>query len=179
MTKEKKTAIVLIDIQGRLAEIMYENDKLFKNLQILIKGAQLLSIPIIWTEQLPEKLGRTTKRISDLLINQKPIIKSEFSSVKNEEFSDTIKNKKYNHFLISGIETHVCVYQSAKDLLNLGHEVELIVDATSSRAELNRNIGIEKIISLGGKVTTVEMLLFEKQKIALGDKFRELIKIVK
>ena len=179
MTKEENTAIVLIDVQGKLAEIMYDNDELLKNLEILIKGAQLLDIPIIWTEQLPDKLGATTKQISNLLPHQKPIIKSEFSCVKNNEFSDLLKENGYNHFLLCGIETHVCVYQTAKDLLGLGHDVELIIDAVSSRTELNRNIGIEKITSLGGKVTTVEMLLFEKQEIAVGDKFRELIKIIK
>ena len=111
--------------------------------------------------------------------NKRPIIKSEFSCVKNEEFSDIIKDEKYNHFLLCGIETHVCVYQTAKDLLILGHGVEIIVDGVSSRTELNRKIGIEKITSLGGKVTSVEMLLFEKQEIAIGDKFRKLINIVK
>ncbi len=179
MTKERKTTIVIIDVQGKLAEIMQDRDKLFKNIEILIQGAQLLDIPIIWTEQLPEKLGGTTKRISELLTNQKPIVKSEFSCVKNVEFSDLIEKKEYNNFLLCGIETHVCVYQTAKDLIDLGYEVELIADAVSSRTELNRNIGIERITSLGGKITSVEMLLFEKQEIALGDKFRELIKIVK
>ena len=179
MTIERKTAIVLIDVQGKLAEIMYDSDKLSNNLEILIKGAQLLDIPIIWTEQLPEKLGSTTKRISTLLTNQNPIIKSEFSCVKNVEFSNIIKDEKYNHFLLCGIETHVCVYQTAKDLLILGHGVEIIVDGVSSRTELNRKIGIEKTTSLGGKVTNVEMLLFEKQEIAGGNKFRELINIVK
>jgi nicotinamidase-related amidase len=179
MTKERKTAIVLIDIQGKLAQIMYNSTKLFKNIEILIKGARLLNIPIIWTEQLPEKLGATSKQLSDLLTGQKPIIKSEFSCVKNVEFSDLIEQKKYNHFLLCGIETHVCVYQTAKDLLKFGQEVELIIDAVASRTELNKRIGIDKIISLGGKVTTVEMLLFEKQEIAVGNKFRELINIVK
>ena len=179
MTIERKTAIVLIDVQGKLAKIMYDSEKLFKDLEILIKGAQLLDIPIIWTEQLPEKLGATTERISKLLANQKPIIKSEFSCVKNVNFSYLLGKKKYNHFLLCGIETHVCVYQTAKDLLILGHEVEIIGDGVSSRMELNRNIGIEKIISLGGKITSVEMLLFEKQEMAAGEKFRELIKIVK
>ncbi len=179
MTKERKTAVVLIDVQGKLAEIMQNSTKLFKNIEILIKGAQLLDIPIIWTEQLPEKLGATIKRISELLINQKPIIKSEFSCVKNVEILDLLEKKGYNHFLLCGIETHVCVYQTAKDLLTLGHEVEIIADGVSSRTELNRNIGIEKIISLGGKITSVETLLFEKQEIAIGNKFRELINIVK
>ena len=179
MTTERKTAIVLIDVQGKLAETMQNSNELFKNIEILIKGAQLLDIPIIWTEQLPEKLGSTTERISTLLANQKPIVKSEFSCVKNIEFSDLLEQKEYNHFLLCGIETHVCVYQTAKDLIELEHDVELIIDAVSSRTELNMNIGIDKIISLGGKVTSVEMLLFEKQEIAIGEKFRELIKIIK
>jgi len=179
MTKERKTVIVLIDVQGKLAEIMYKSDKLFKNLEILIKGAQLLDIPIIWTEQLPKKLGATTERISTLLANQKTIIKSEFSCVKNDEFAELIIDNGYKHFLLCGIETHVCVYQTTNDLLNLGHDVEIIADAVSSRTELNKNIGIEKITSLGAKVTSVEMLLFEKQEIAEGEKFRELIKIIK
>jgi nicotinamidase-related amidase len=179
MTKERKTAIVLIDVQGKLAQIMHNSEELYKNIVILIKGAQLLDIPIIWTEQLPEKLGATADQISSLLTKQKPIIKNEFSCVKNEEFLSLINIEKYNHFLLCGIETHVCVYQTAKDLLNIGHEVELIADAVSSRTELNKNIGIEKITLLRGKVTSVEMLLFEKQEIAVGNKFRELIQIVK
>ena len=73
----------------------------------------------------------------------------------------------------------MCVYQTAQDLLNLGHEVEIIIDGVSSRTELNKNIGIEKITSLGAKVISVEMLLFEKQEIAVGNEFRELIKIIK
>lgn len=179
MTMERKTAIVLIDVQGKLAEIMQNSEELFKNIKILIRGAQLLDIPIVWTEQLPEKLGVTSERISELLPNQKPIIKSEFSCVKNAEFSTLITKGKYNHFLLCGIETHVCVYQTAKDLLNLEYDVEIIADAVSSRTELNRNIGIERITSLGGKITSVEMLLFEKQEIAVGERFRGLIKIVK
>jgi len=179
MRTDRKTAIVLIDVQGKLAEIMYESDKLIDSLEILVKGAQLLDIPIIWTEQLPEKLGTTTERLGKLLKNQNPIIKSEFSCVKNAEFSAFIKNNKYNHLVLCGIETHVCVYQTAKDLLALGHEVEIIIDGVSSRTELNKNIGIEKITSLGAKVISVEMLLFEKQEIAVGKEFRELIKIIK
>jgi nicotinamidase-related amidase len=179
MTKELKTAIVIIDIQGKLAEIMHQSEQLFKNVEILIKGAKLLNIPILWTEQLPDKLGPTNKRISDLLIDQTPIIKSEFSCLRNADFRDRIKKENFNHFLVCGIETHVCVYQTIKDLLYLGHEVELIADAVSSRTEQNKFIGVDKIKALGAKLTSVEMLLFEKQEIAQGDTFRELIKIIK
>ena len=103
MSIERKTAIVLIDIQGKLAEIMHDSESLFYNVEILIKGANLLKIPIIWTEQLPDKLGTTIKRISKLFSNQKPIIKSEFSCVRNNDFSNHIEKEKYNHFLVCGI----------------------------------------------------------------------------
>ena len=179
MTKERKTAIVLIDIQGKLAEIMHESDQLFNNVETLIKGAKLLNIPIIWTEQLPDKLGSTNDRLKALLADNNPIIKSEFSCVKNSGFRTFIEQEEYNHFLICGIETHVCVYQTTKDLLDLGYNVELIADAVSSRTRLNKDIGIEKMVSLGAQLTNVEMLLFEEQEIAVGDTFRELIKIIK
>ena len=179
MTKERKTAIVLIDIQGKLAEIMYESKQLFNNVEILIKGAKLLDIPIIWTEQLPDKLGITTERVRQLLLDQKPIIKSEFSCVRNKNFLNNIDKEDFNHFLVCGIETHVCVYQTVKDLLELGHKVELIADAVSSRTKQNKTIGLEKMRSLGAKLTSVEILLFEKQEVAAGDTFRELIKIIK
>ena len=179
MSKEIKTAIVLIDVQGKLAEIMHESDTLLKNLEILLRGALLLEIPIIWTEQLPDKLGATSERLSKLLASQKPIIKSEFSCVRNTNFSDLVQQEEFNLFFVCGIETHVCVYQTAKDLLKQGFDVEVVADVVSSRTEQNKNIGIEKMVSLGAKLTNVEMLLFEKQEIAIGDTFRQLIKIIK
>ena len=142
MTKTRKTVIVIIDIQGKLAEIMHNATQLFRNVEILIRGARLLNIPIIWTEQLPNKLGPTTDQIRSLLNEQKPIIKSEFSCMKNKEFFDLVKQEQYNHFLVCGIETHVCVYQTIKDLIEIGHDVELIADAVSSRTNLNFDIGL-------------------------------------
>jgi len=179
MSKDRKTAIVLIDIQGKLAEIMHDADQLFTNVEKLIRGAKLLNIPIIWTEQIPDKLGSTTERLASLMSDKKPIIKSEFSCVLNTEFLKYIEKEQFNHFLVCGIETHVCVYQTVRDLLELGHEVELIADAVSSRTKLNTEIGIDKMLLHGAQVTNVEMLLFEKQIIAEGDEFRELIKIIK
>jgi len=179
MNTKIKTSIVLIDVQGKLAEIMFNSSELLHNLEKLVKGAKLLEIPIIWTEQLPNKLGNTTPRISKLLSTQKPIIKSEFSCYRNASFFDFITRKKFNNFLLCGIETHICVYQTAKDLLKQEHNVEIIADATSSRTEQNKKIGIEKMTSLGAQMTSVEMFLFEKQEIALGSKFKDLIEIIK
>ena len=75
MLDQKKSILVIIDVQGKLARIMHNNDKLFTNLHILVSGMKLLNIPIIWMEQLPDKLGSTIPEIKNVLIDQKPIIK--------------------------------------------------------------------------------------------------------
>lgn len=179
MIKLEKSAIVLIDVQGKLAHLMFEKGSLFNNIKILVQGAKLFNIPIIWTEQLPEKLGPTVPEIAKLLHNNKPIEKNVFSCVRNNEFLKRQNTLGAAYFFLAGIETHICVYQTALDLLRAGHEVEVIVDAVSSRNELNKTIGIERIVQSGGRRTTVETLLFEIQEVAEGKRFKELINLIK
>ena len=172
-------ALLIIDIQGNLAQLMYEKENLFKNVQLLIHGARLLNIPIIWTEQLPDKLGLTVPEISKLLSTQKPIIKDVFSCGRNDEFTDQLKKIHPKYVFLAGIETHICVYQTARDLLKNNYQVEIVADATSSRIQSNKKIGLEKIKDEGGCLTSVETLLFEIQGTAIGRQFRELIKLIK
>lgn len=179
MPDNLRKAIVVIDVQGNLAQTMVNKIDLFRNLNILVKGAKILDLPVIWMEQLPDKLGSTIPEIQEVLVNQKPIIKNVFSCVQNDEFLNKIEELKINHFYLAGIETHVCVYQTAVDLLKLDHGVDIIVDAVSSRTELNKKIGLERINSAGGQNTTVETLLFEHQKVAEGEQFRKIIKLIK
>ncbi|MEI6810422.1 MAG: isochorismatase family protein, partial [bacterium] len=90
-----------------------------------------------------------------------------------------IKKTKRKQVLLSGIETHVCVYQTAVDLLGSGYEVQVVADAVSSRTPENKRIGLERIRDAGGVVTSTEMALFEMLKEAKGDKFKEILKAVK
>ena len=179
MKTAHNSALLIIDIQGNLAQLMYEKENLFKNVQLLIHGARLLNIPIIWTEQLPDKLGSTIPEVSELLSTQKPIIKDVFSCGRNDEFTDQLKNIHPKYVFLAGIETHICVYQTARDLLKNNYQVEIVADATSSRIQSNKKIGLEKIKDEGGCLTSVETLLFEIQGTATGEQFRELIKLIK
>ena len=179
MLESKNTVLVIIDIQGNLARIMQDADALFRNLAILIKGARLLDVPIIWMEQLPEKLGPTVIEVSKNLDGLKPIEKDVFSCVKNDEFNSQMNEIKPDTILLAGIETHICVYQTAMDLLDRNLNVEVIADATSTRLEHNKGIGLEKIRCAGGEITSVETVLFEIQGRATGDKFKELLKLLK
>jgi len=173
------TAVVIVDVQGKLANLMHEKELFFQNIIKLIKGSQVLEIPILWNEQLPDKLGETIPEIKELFDNQSPFVKSSFSCCGNDKFNQHLTSLKSKNILLAGMETHVCVYQTALDLLESGYNVYLVADAVSSRTLENKQIGIEAIRENGASVTNVEMAFFEMLKEATGDKFKQIIKIVK
>jgi nicotinamidase-related amidase len=179
MLESKNTILVIIDVQGKLAQIMHDREDLIKNLQILISGAKLLEIPIIWMEQLPDKLGPTIPEIQELLPDMEPIVKDVFSCGKNEEFNGRLQELHVHDIILAGIESHVCVYQTAMDLLDQDYAVHVAADAVSSRTDSNKQLGLERMLLEGVVQTSVEMVLFELQGVATGDRFRELAKLVK
>ena len=120
MLKPDSTILSVIDVQGRLAHAMYNKETLFENLQKLIKGVKIFGIPILWTEQNPEGLGPTIPEVANLLSDISPISKLSFSCCGNECFMEALRGLNRNQVLLAGIEAHVCVYQTAVDLVNLG-----------------------------------------------------------
>ena len=179
MLKPTNSALVIIDVQGKLARIMQNADDLFKNLSALIKGARVLEVPVIWMEQLPDKLGSTVEEVSDHLDGLEPIAKDVFSCGQNDEFNSRLTDIEPENVVLAGIETHICVYQSAMDLLEKDYNVEVVADATSTRLEHNKEIGLEKIRRAGGQITSVETVLFELQGKATGEQFKQIIEIIK
>jgi len=175
----ENTVLLVVDVQGRLAHLMCEKEALFESVQKIIKGMQILDIPILWTEQNPEGLGATIPEIAHLLSNIQPIPKLSFSCCGNERFMQALKAMNCKQVLITGIEAHICVYQTAVDLINLGYEVQVVADAVSSRTFENKGIGLEKMKDGGASLTSTETALFELLKIAEGPKFKEIIKIVR
>jgi len=174
-----KTALVIIDVQEKLSRVMHEKEKLFENLQKLVKGVKLLNIPIIITEQNPNGLGPTVSEIAPLLTDIKPVTKFSFSCCSEEPFLRQLEMLNRKQVLLAGIETHVCVYQTAVDLIEAGYEVHTVVDCVSSRTLENKNLALDKMKSEGANLTSVEIALFELLKTAANPKFKELSKIVK
>jgi len=179
MLEADSCVLVVIDIQGKLAQLMYRKEALFENAQKLIKGAQILEVPIIVTEQYPKGLGPTIPEIAALFLNFKPLPKVAFSCCGDEGFRQELMAVNRRQILICGIETHVCVYQTTVDLLASGYEVEVVADVVSSRTAENREIALQRIRDEGAGTTSVEMALFELMKAAEGPKFKEVSKIVK
>ncbi|MGD9278076.1 MAG: hydrolase [Desulfobacterales bacterium] len=179
MLKIENTTLLIVDIQGNLAHSMHGKELLFKNVQKLIKGIQILGIPILWVEQNPRGLGLTIPEIADLLSDIQPISKMSFSSCRNDCFVQALNALNRKQVLIAGIETHVCVYQTAAELVDIGYDVQVVTDAVSSRNMENKEIGLQRMRDSGVSLTSVETALFELLKVAEGEQFREILKIVK
>ncbi|MBN1627829.1 MAG: hydrolase [Deltaproteobacteria bacterium] len=179
MLKIENTALIIVDIQGNLALAMHEKELLFRNVRKLIKGIQVLGIPILWTEQIPQKLGPTIPEIADLMSGIHPVSKLSFSCCQDETFLRALKALDRKQILISGIEAHICVYQTTADLIDLGHEVQVVTDAVSSRNIEDKLIGLQRMRDSGASLTSVETSLFELLKTAEAKHFKEILNIVK
>ena len=176
---KEQSVLVIVDVQGKLAKIMSGSEGLIERLGLLIDGAKLLNIPIIWLEQLPDKLGPTVESLGVKLSPEQPIAKSSFSGYGDDAFRQRLNDEGRKQVILAGIETHVCVYQTAQDLLENNYEVTGVSDGVSSRTEDNKQTGLQMMTQRGAKLSCVESVLFELQQKAEGDVFRELIKLIK
>lgn len=171
-------ALIVIDVQEKLFRVIHQKEKLADNLQRLIRGIQVLKLPVITTEQYPRGLGPTISEVARLL-STPPIPKLSFSCCGNEDFLKRLKALKRTQLLVAGIESHVCVYQTVADLVNCGYEVHAVTDAVSSRTPENREIGFKLMSRSGGVLTSVEAALFELLRVAGSEEFKAVSSIVK
>jgi len=179
MLSRTAAVLVIVDIQGNLAKAMFDKENLFANTVKLIRGFKVLNLPIIVTEQIPQKLGPTLPQIAAELDGVKPIAKESFSCWNEINFKEQLESLPRRHVVLLGIETHVCVYQTALDLLANGYQVHLAADAVSSRTPENRQIGIDAMKTAGVHITSTEMVLFELLRTASDPKAKDFFKIVK
>jgi len=180
MLQIENTFLIIVDVQGNLAQAMYEKGSLFNSLRQMIRGADTLELPIIWLEQIPEKIGHTIPQVAEHMPEGlEPIPKSSFSACGEPHFVQALKTVNRKQAVVAGIETHICVWQTVTDMLSKGYEVQVLTDCVSSRTLENKQVGLDRIKDAGGKLTTTEMTLFELLKAAEGPKFKEIIKIIK
>jgi len=179
MISRTDAVLVIVDIQGNLAQAMFDKENLFANTVKLIKGVKALNIPIVITEQIPQKLGKTLPQIAVEIEGFDPIAKESFSCWDENKFKERLNTIGRRHVILIGIECHVCVYQTALDLIANGYTVHLVADVVSSRTPENRQIGIDAMKNAGARLTSTEMVLFEILGTAADPKAKEFFKIVK
>jgi nicotinamidase-related amidase len=180
--QRNEALLVIIDVQERFVPVIDRFDSVLANLDRLVRGMHVLDIPLLVTEQYVKGLGPTVAALQETLratAGYRPIEKSCFSAAGSGEFLAELRRLKKKQILLAGIEAHVCVYQTAVDLLAAGHEVTLLVDAVSSRTAENRELAIRRLASEGAKLASTEMVLFEMLVESGTDEFRAISKIVK
>jgi len=171
--------LLVIDVQGKLADLAYRAETMQKNVRTLIEGCGVLNIPVVATEQYPKGLGHTIESVAAVLGDAPVIEKDSFSCCGEYNFEVKLNELHKTDIVVCGIEAHVCVYQTVRDLLALGYNVHLVTDAISSRTEENWRLGMRKCEALGAKLTSAEMLLFELLQKSGTDQFKAISKLVK
>lgn len=171
-----RTALVVVDVQEAFRPAVREFDRIAKNAAVLVQGAKALGVPVIATEQYPRGLGDTVPEVAEHLEGALgPLEKTAFSAVAAEGFDLDGRDQA----LLCGIEAHVCVSQTAHDLLGRGVEVHVARDAVTSRTEENAELGLHKMEGAGAVVTSVETALFELLGAAGSDEFKAVQRLVK
>ncbi|MDX2128189.1 MAG: isochorismatase family protein [Chloroherpetonaceae bacterium] len=179
MISRVDTGLILIDMQGKLARVVDGSERLIANSSNLVRAASILGLPLIWLEQTPEKLGITVPEIAGLLTEKKPLTKSTFNACDTAHIKEAILKENVSTWLICGIEAHICVYQTALGVKELGKNVEVIGDAVGSRTVENKERALQKLIQNGIGITTVEMCLYELIKDAQSEHFKSILSLIK
>ena len=179
MLSMDNTALVIIDVQGKLAYQVERSKQVLDNIRLLLQGFQLFELPIVVTEQYPKGLGPTVTEVGELIPDINPLEKTTFNACLKEEFLKEIDRWGKKQLLVAGVETHVCVFQTVAGLLENSYQVHVVSDAVSSRSSLNREKALERMKDLGAVITTTEMALFELVKRGEGEVFKGFIRLVK
>jgi nicotinamidase-related amidase len=178
ITKENTVGLI-IDIQERLFPVMLENEKLLKNCKILIQGLNELKLPLVTTQQYTKGLGETLPEIKSLIPNYTFIEKIEFSCCDEPAFMKRIKELGVKNIIICGIESHVCVLQTAVDLKEAGLNPIVVMNCVSSRTAENIELAKERFRYENIMMTSYESILFELTRSSGRPEFRAISKIVK
>ncbi len=178
ITKENTIGLI-IDIQERLVPAMFENELLLKNCCILINGLNELGIQLVVTQQYTKGLGETAREIRDVISDFNYIEKRDFSCCDEPVFAEKLKNLDTKNIIICGIESHVCVLQTAVDLKAAGYNPVVVMDCVSSRAPESIEIARERFRFEGIMMTSYESILFELTRSAAAPEFKAISKLVK
>ncbi len=176
---DKDNACVLvIDVQEKLIPVMWNWAPVEKYCRALILAARELGLPVLATEQYPKGLGTTVASIREAL-GSAPLVKMHFSCGADPEFTKALAATGKKQVLVAGIEAHVCVFQTVRDLLDQGYQVFLCADAVTSRMEEHRRIAIEQMRDMGAVVTSAETSIFDLLHVCGTPEFKRVSPLVR
>jgi len=176
---KENTIGLVIDIQERLVPVMEENEQLVENCRKLIQGLQILGVNLLVTQQYSKGLGETIDEIKSVINDFQYIEKKDFSCYDEPVFAEKLKRSGAENVIICGIESHVCVLQTAIDLKEAGFVPVVVMDCVSSRSFDNVDLAMKRFRYEGILMTSLESILFELTRSAAAPGFKEISKLVK
>jgi nicotinamidase-related amidase len=181
LLKPENCALLVIDIQEKLLPPIFEKDRLLKNCALLIRAAQLLNVPSVSTTQYAKALGNTVPEIASLMPDTAAFDKQAFSCFGSDAFCASLKRVpgQRNTLLLCGMESHICVMQTALTALNEGYIVHIASDAISSRTQSNWRTGIDRMRAAGAVISSTEMMIYELMRGSNAPAFKELLPYLK
>jgi nicotinamidase-related amidase len=180
MLRPEDCALAVIDIQEKLLTQIFEKERVLRNAQLLIRLAEILSLPIILSTQYEKGLGKTVDGISSMLPETKPLDKLEFGCFGNSEYCSAVgKLANRTTLLLCGIESHICVTQTSLGALNQGLNIHVAADAVSSRTELNWKLGLNRMQAAGAVLSSTEMMIYELLGRSGTPAFKEMLRHLK
>ncbi len=177
--ERKRSVLVVVDVQERFRGLIDGFDELLRNCSRLMRFCDRLDIPVLLSEQYPQGLGPTVPELRELARGAPPFEKTTFSCAADRRFNGWLQTLGRGQVILCGIETHVCVYQTAFDLLARDVQVAVAADAVSSRLASGRELGLARLRELGAQVMGAEMIMFEILREAGTDEFRAVAEILK
>ncbi|MGI6733361.1 MAG: hydrolase [Anaerovoracaceae bacterium] len=177
--RKEEAILVLIDFQERLMPAMKGSEELEEATVKLVKGCRILGVPILVTQQYTKGLGPTIPSIHDAIGEYEPIEKTAFSAMGEPVFVEKLKESKRKTVILAGIESHVCVLQTALDLIEEGYTVFLVNDCVASRSNSDKKYAQRRIAESGAVGTTYESVLFELLGGARQEGFKDISALVK
>jgi nicotinamidase-related amidase len=180
LLRRENSGLVVVDVQEGFRPVIDGFDAVVRNAGILAAGFGVLGRPVLVSEQYPRGLGNTVAELASELPESRVLVeKLRFSACGVSAFDEALEAAGCGAWVVCGIEAHVCVNQTAHDLLARGYEVHVAEDAVSSRSPVNRRIGMEKMLAAGARATSAEMALFEMLEDAASPEFKAISKLVR
>jgi nicotinamidase-related amidase len=178
LLKRETTVLLVIDVQEKLMPVIHNSEQVFANVNRLIRGAAILRLPLIVTEQYPKGLGNTCKEV-ELPEHTTRIEKMCFSCMQSEHVIQQLQPLNATSLILCGVESHICVFKTALEALEKGYEVHVVADAVSSRTAENKEIALNRLRQSGAFIVSAEMVLFQLLKEAGTEEFKGISRLIR
>ena len=176
---KEHTGVVIIDVQEKLMQVMGQKQKVLDNIIRLLHLSQLYRLPVILTEHYRKWLGPTLPVIVEALPYYNPIDKMHFNCCDVGAFNDRLNSEGLRNIIVTGVESHICIFQTCVSVLEKGYSVHIPQDAVDSRTDENWRVGLRLMEKAGAVITSTEAIIYQLLKKAGTKEFNKILKIIR